>query len=89
MEEEHGYILCYDIEFDDLREGLSDYLIRHGWQRIQYSVFQKTTTDEEVTTLRGFLTEQDVFSSRDDVRIFHFVGHYPVTEKKRIRFFKD
>lgn len=35
------WILCYDIENDKLRQKLARHLEKHGWERLQKSVFAK------------------------------------------------
>jgi CRISPR-associated endonuclease Cas2 len=41
------WILCYDIENDRLRQKLARHLEKHGWERLQKSVFAKGQVAKE------------------------------------------
>ncbi|WP_223124830.1 CRISPR-associated endonuclease Cas2 [Streptomyces sp. TRM68367] len=45
----HTYLITYDIPDDDRRSDISDLLAAHG-ARVQYSVFEVSSTDRSART---------------------------------------
>lgn len=49
------YLVCYDIESDKWRKKLSDRLISHGLERIQYSVFAGPLSESLYEALQSWI----------------------------------